>query len=596
MENPTSMPTTTQACRRFLNGVSGTTVALCLLCSCTSDRSGGEHASITVGASGSGAAIRSARNGGPTAASGHIGAERDAGSSNGDSDRPKASSLLPARIRRLANAEYDATVHKLLSTRMAPGPAADFPPDFRQGGFTVNDAQRIDPVIVERVARAADSLATEALQNGTLARLAPCRDLSAAARRCARAFIQSFGAKMYRRPLVRDEVQALLALYDVGADGATYPDGIAHVLRGLLQSAGFLYLTELGDAAPPVDGAIALSPYEVASSLSYFLTSAPPDDELLAKAASGALSDPAEREAQARRLFEREPLAQENTVRLVREWLGIDRIDQSAKDSLVYPEFEAQKAAIVAESKDFVRAVAFRASGTVSELLGARWTVDSGPLTLYRQDGEGPIPGSSELLDRVGILNQAAFLASYANAHESHPVFRGVAVARRVACIKLDSPTAFDIIVVPPVPDPKKTTRERFDVHSKDALCQTCHSTIDPFGFSFEHFDGMGGFRNRENGRPVVSKVLVNEHRDFDGAFVDSNQLASALATSKSARVCFARFMFRAGAATGSLASTQPEAEFLDSWEAMPAAAQGNIVETLIAFVKRPTFTWRRAE
>jgi hypothetical protein len=81
----------------------------------------------------------------------HIGAERDAGRSNGGGDGPKASSLLPARIRRLANAEYDATVHKLLSTRMAPGPAADFPPDFRQGGFTVNDAQRIDPVIVERV-------------------------------------------------------------------------------------------------------------------------------------------------------------------------------------------------------------------------------------------------------------------------------------------------------------------------------------------------------------------------------------------------------------------------------------------------------------
>jgi hypothetical protein len=515
---------------------------------------------------------------------------------NGSSEGPKVSSLLPARIRRLANAEYDATVDKLLSTRMAAA-AAGFPPDFRQGGFTVNDAQRIDPVIVERIARAADALATEAQDSGTLARLAPCRHRSrAGARKCARAFIQSFGAKMYRRPLVRDEVQALLALYDVGADGATYRDGVAHVLRGLLQSAGFLYLTELGNAAPASDGAIALSPYEIASSLSYFVTSAPPDDELLAKAASGALSDPAEREAQARRLFQHDPLAQDSAIRLVREWLGVDRIDQSAKDSLVYPEFEAQKSAIVAESKDFVRAVAFQASGTVSDLLGARWTVDSGPLSLYRTDGQGPMPGSSALLDRVGILNQAAFLASYANAYESHPVFRGVAVARRVACIKLDSPTAFDIIVVPPVPDPTKTTRERFHVHSKDGLCQLCHSTIDPLGFSFEHFDGMGGFRSQENGRPIDSAVVVHEHRDFDGAYADSNRLASAFAESKSARTCFARFMFRAGAATGNLTGPEAEAEFLDLWERTPAAAQGNIVETLIAFVKRPTFTWRRAE
>jgi hypothetical protein len=561
-----------------------TAIAMVILCSCGR----GEHGSTVVRASEASVGATAT----PDTA-----ADPDAGATSSGREVPNTASLLPARIRRLTNAEYEATVRKLLSTRMGDSIAADLPPDFRQGGFTVNDAQRIDPVIVERLAQAADALAAEAQQNGTLAQLAPCHRLShAGARKCARAFIESFGARMYRRPLVHDEVKSLLALYDVGSDGATYQDGVGHVLRGLLQSAGFLYLTELGDAAPTGAGAVSLSPDEIASSLSYFVTSAPPDDELLAKAASGALSDPAERAAQARRLFEHEPMAQDSTVRLVREWLGIDRIDQSAKDSIVYPDFEAQKAAIVAESKDFVRAVAFRASGTVSELLGAHWTVDSGPLTLYRTDGAGPIPGSSALVDRVGILNQAAFLASYANAHESHPVFRGVAVARRVACIKLDSPTAFDIIVVPPVPDPKKTTRERFDVHSKDALCQICHSTIDPFGFSFEQFDGMGGFRTRENGRPVDSRVVVKEQRDFDGAYADSNQLASVLAESKSARSCFARFMFRAGTATGSLAGTQAETEFLDLWEATPAAAQGDIVETLIAFVRRPTFTWRRVQ
>ena len=509
-----------------------------------------------------------------------------------DGGGPRASSLLLARIRRLANAEYDATVHKLLSTNRRPAAASDFPPDFRQGGFTVNDAQRIDAVVVERLAQAADTLAIEAQRDGTLDRLAPCRRLSRA-RRCARNFVTSFGAKVYRRPLVDEEAKALLALYDVGAEGASYMDGVAHVLRGLLQSAGFLYLTELGDGRASPEGTIELSPYEIASSLSYFLTSAPPDDELLAKAKAGALSDPAEREAQARRLLSMEPLAQDSVVRIVREWLGIDRIDQSAKDTLAYPEFAAHKNEIIAESKEFVRAVAFRGSGTVSELLGATWTVHSGPLVLYKTAGAGPIADTTRLVDRVGILNQAAFLATYANANESHPVFRGVAVARRVACLPLDSPTAFDIIVVPPVPDPAKTTRERFHVHSQDALCQTCHSLIDPFGFSFEHFDGMGGYRGRENGRPVDSAVVVEQRTEFDGPYADSNELASALARSESVRACFARFLFRAGAATGRPASVLAEKEFLDSWRASPAAAEGNIVETLIAFVKRPGFTQR---
>jgi hypothetical protein len=502
--------------------------------------------------------------------------------------------LLPARVRRLANAEYDATVSALLATDASPATDADFPPDLRQGGFTVNDAQRIDTVLVERLAEAADALAAEARASGLLSRLAPCRD-RARARGCARAFIRSFAPKVYRRPLDADEARALLALYDVGAEGASYEDGVAHVLRGLLQSAGLLYLTELGDApAGDGKGALTLTPYEIASSLSYFLTSAPPDDELLAKAAAGALADPAEREAEARRLL-RDPRAQDGVVRLVREWLGIDRIDGSAKDTLVYPGFAAAKPAIVAESRDFVRAVAFRGNGTVGELLGATWTVDSGPLALYRTRGAGPLPGTT-LVDRVGILNQAAFLASNANAHESHPVFRGVAVARRVACLPLDSPTSFDIIVVPPVPDPTKTTRERFRVHSQDSLCQLCHAMIDPFGFSFEHFDGMGAFRASENGHPVDSAVVVRQRAAFDGAYADSNQLASALAASDAARACFARFMFRAGAATGKPAGRVAEAQFLDLWRATPAAAQGNIVETLIAFVKRPTFIRRRFE
>jgi hypothetical protein len=486
-------------------------------------------------------------------------------------------------------------VRKLLSTRTSPATGPDFPPDFRQDGFTVNDAQRIDPVIVERLADAADALATEAQKNGVLARLAPCR-ATYRARRCAKAFITTFGPKVYRRPLVGEEVKALLALYDVGAEGATYQDGVAHVLRGLLQSAGFLYLTELGDGSAPRGGTITMTPYEVASSLSYFLTSSPPDAELLASAEAGALSDPAAREAQARRLIANEPLAGDTLVRMVREWLGIDRIDESAKDSFVYPDFATLKPKIVAESKDFVRAVTFRAGGTVSELLGATWTVNSGPLALYRTAGDGPVAGSSKLVDRVGILNQAAFLATYANAHESHPVFRGVALARRVACLQLDSPTAFDIIVVPPVPDPRKTTRERFRIHSQDSLCQICHSMIDPFGFSFEHFDGMGGFRTLENGRPVDSAVVVKQRAEFDGAYADSNRLASALAESESVRDCFARFIFRAGAATVDPSRGLAETDFVDSWRATPAAAQGNILETLIAFVTRPTFTQRRPQ
>jgi hypothetical protein len=522
-----------------------------------------------------------------TSDAGMAGSETSAGQ-GGTSD----GSLLVARVRRLANAEYDASVQRLLGTTESPTTSPDFPPDFRQDGFTVNGAQRVDAIVAQRLATAADQLASDADANGTLARLAPCPS-GANERDCARAFITTFGAEVYRRPLGDDDVAALLALYDVGAEDASYRDGIAHVLRGLLQSAGFLYLTELGDGTVTPDGTARLTPYETAASIAYFLTSAPPDAELLEKAVAGALSDPAEREAQARRLLATDPAAQATAVRLVREWLGIDDVRNTAKDTLVYPSYDGLKSQIVAESSDFVQAVAFQSTGLVSELLGARWTVDSGPLALYQPLGPGPLAGTTALADRVGILNQAAFLATYANAHESHPVFRGVALARRVTCYNLDSPASFNVEVVPPAPDPSKTTRERFAAHVADPICAGCHDIIDPLGFPFEQFDGMGGFRTQENGQDVDSSSVVAMGMDFDGPYADSNALAAALAQSAAVRTCFARYMYRAGAATGDQAATPGEQDFVDRWRSIPAAAQGSIVETLVAYVKNPGFTLR---
>jgi len=524
------------------------------------------------------------------------GADGGAAGIDGDDGLGDPLSLLTARIRRLANAEYNASVKRLLATGQSPASESSFPPDFRQEGFTVNDAQRIDAVVVESLANAAEALVGEARDNGTLARLAPC-DGGAPPQGCAETFIKTFGPKVYRRPLVTDETAALLNLYDVGADGAAYTDGVAHVLRGLLQSAGFLYLTELGSGPTPSDQAITLTPYEIASSISYLVTSAPPDDELVAKAETGELAKPDERENQARRLLRQDPLAMDNVVRMVREWLGIDQIDTTAKDSLVFPDFETQKPKMVAESRDFVKAVAFQGTGTVSELLGANWTVNSGPLGLYSPAGDGPLPGTTRVKDRVGILNQAAFLARYATAVDSHPVFRGVALARRVACIHIDSPDSFsNLVVVPPAPDPTMTTRERFNVHSKDPICQLCHTTIDPFGFAFEHFDGMGAFRTQENGKTVDSTVTVTEVKEFNGPYADSNQLATVLSKSETVRACFATFMFRA-AVGKSTSLIQPNLDaFLNAWRSNKAAAQGSIIETLIAYVRLPAFTQRGPE
>ena len=89
--------------------------------------------------------------------------------------------LLPARIRRLTNGEYDASVRALLGSPSTMAPM--FPPDSRQGifargGYTLNDAQRVDPVLAKQLSDSATAAVAEARSSGRLNTLAPCSNAS----------------------------------------------------------------------------------------------------------------------------------------------------------------------------------------------------------------------------------------------------------------------------------------------------------------------------------------------------------------------------------------------------------------------------------
>jgi hypothetical protein len=99
-----------------------------------------------------------------------------------------------------------------------------------------------------------------------------------------------------------------------------------------------------------------------------------------------------------------------------------------------------------------------------------------------------------------------------------------------------------------------------------------------------------------DNGKPADSSVEVSLGGDFDGPFPDSNALAQALASSASVRTCFARQLFRASAGYSGELGAPSEQTFLDAWSAVPAAAQGDIIETLITYVKTSVFSHRRVD
>jgi hypothetical protein len=588
-------------------------VAAVVLVGCSSDVEPVSGASATgSGASGGSDGSGGASGRGGSKGIGVGGSETSGGSSSGGSsgtagsagggggvippDELPRDAMLPARIRRLTNEEYAWSVRALLNEE--PPVEVNFPPDARQDGFTRNDSQRVDAVLVKQLDASAQILASRARER--LDSLAPACDAAADAAGCAESFITSFGARAYRRPLDAAEKSDLLAVYHVGADGAAHADGIELVVRSLLQSAGFLYLTELGGGSP--GDPFVLTPYELASQLSYLITAQPPSAELIAAAESGALDTPAGRLDAASTLLSSGAAAQATILRHVREWLGIDRILETGKDTTVYELFTPEvRTSMSGEADAFISAIAAR-YGTVGELLGADWTMVDATLAGYYGVSYPGGTGFQQVFltdtRRRGILNQGAFLSVYAHASESSPVLRGVAVMERLGCNPPGSPVDIPNIPPPPQPDGVSTTRERFEeVHGgNNPVCKGCHASIDAVGFSFESFDGAGRFRERENGKLVntATEVPVDLGFEFTGAMPGSAELAVALSESAVVRTCFARHMFRSVSATSEFVAS--EDAFIQAWKLDPSAESGSMLNTILTYVASPLFQYRRAE
>ena len=597
-----------------------------------------------------GAGSSGSTSGGGTSGGGSSGSTSGGGTSGGGTSGGGTSggidtaSLLQTDVRRLTNAEYDASVAALLGTKQTPA-ASTFAADSTQSGYTLNESQVVASQMAKQLDAAAISLVTEARSNGTLAKLSPCSDPVNQGATCAATFVQTFGAQVYRRPVQSDEAANLATVYQAAVSGDTgsspYNDGIDLVTRAMLQSPGFLYVTELGPAAPSTDPSVTLTPYELASTMSYLLTAGPPDATLMQAAASGSLSSPDQLEAQARRLLGSAPGATGRLVRLVREWFGIDAIAQIGKDSTWYPDYGTLNAAAVMddETTSFITEVLTKNTGTVGELLNAGYTVinptatvTSSAISTYYSKFYGVTGGTGEVSlagakggARLGLLNQGAWNSVYAHASTSAPVLRGVAVMRRIACIPVPDPSTL-MITVPPPPPPDasnpQTTRALFDVHGTTAGCAKCHATIDGFGFTFEGYDGMGEYRTIDadskgavhlgaekvastrsqaiggfeylpiNTATSVSGTLT----DLDASFADSNALATALAASPTVGACAPVQLFRGstGRSDATGAFTDSETAFQNVWSQLSPDKQGNIVEILVAYIRSPLFAQRR--
>ena len=78
---------------------------------------------------------------------------------------------------------------------------------------------------------------------------------------------------------------------------------------------------------------------------------------------------------------------------------------------------------------------------------------------------------------------------------------------RRLLCKDMSTPPGVVLPSIPPVLGSNQTNRQIVNTVTGPGTCgASCHGVfINPAGFAFEHFNGLGRFQTMENGQPIDS-------------------------------------------------------------------------------------------
>jgi hypothetical protein len=160
-------------------------------------------------------------------------------------------------------------------------------------------------------------------------------------------------------------------------------------------------------------------------------------------------------------------------------------------------------------------------------------------------------------------------------------------VYERLLCRHLPPPPP-DVPAAKP-PSPNLTTRERFAEHNKNECAAGCHGLFDPFGFAFEHYDGIGRYRTTDGGKPVDASGTVS----LDGAgksFTNALELSAHLGASAEARRCFATQWLRFALSRAEVDADRASLELAAGAFAKPEAT---VRDLLVAVTGTRSFRYR---
>jgi Protein of unknown function (DUF1592)/Protein of unknown function (DUF1588)/Protein of unknown function (DUF1587)/Protein of unknown function (DUF1585)/Protein of unknown function (DUF1595) len=339
---------------------------------------------------------------------------------------------------------------------------------------------------------------------------------------CAEKILGNLAHKAYRRPITADDLPELMALYQQGAKNGGFEAGIRLALQKILVSPEFVFRMEF-DAPDAAPGSVhRVSDVELASRLSFFLWSSMPDDELLAVAESGRLSDPQVLELQVRRMLGDER-AQALVKNFVGQWLFLRNIPRVQPDSGAFPNFDDNLRQALEQETELVVGSTLREDRSVASLLTTDYTYVNQRLAEHY--GMKGIYGNEfrrvPVIDanHQGLLGQASIMTVTSYPNRTAPTIRGKWVLEQL----LGTPPPPPPPNVPALKDDgavkNLTMRQRMEEHRASPQCAVCHRLMDPIGFALENYDGIGRWRaNGEEGAGAIdASGILPDGTEFNG-------------------------------------------------------------------------------
>ncbi len=458
---------------------------------------------------------------------------------NGSSLNPSKACPAPkighTTIRKLNNVELTNSVNDLLG--ISTTVAADLPPDAASaGGFTNNgDFLKTTTEYMTLLMPA-----VEKALNAALTAKSPVFACSTATKddNCARALIQTFANRAFRKKLSSAELAEFYSFYNAQKT-AGFDQGLIAVYERVLLSPNFLFITSFEGTT--INGIASLSNYEVATRLSYFLWNSVPDDKLLNVAESNQIFDEAVLRTEIDRML-KDPRAKRFVDVFLGQWLGIYKILSSTSISREGLTDELRQD-MITEAKMFFSYVLLQGK-SVQDLVAGEYTFINQRLAEH-YGIPGVIGNEFRMVSlkgtlRRGLLTQGAFLTMLAKTSESNPISRGLKILQAITCTP---PPPFEggitVTELAETQDPNMTIRERMEIHRASPMCAGCHREMDPIGLGLERFNHLGKDRTTyATGRTIATEGTLN-----DMPFSNSSELLEMIIRQQNYKRCFSQYV-----------------------------------------------------